>query len=180
MRFETDRLLLRTLEASDLPILKDYLVRNRPFLSEWEPIRTEEHFKDETLMGIIQNEAIGNENKTLLSLYLFPRDEEKIIGNVVLSNIVRGPFQSCFLGYKLDEMAINKGFITEAVKKVIEIAFETYELHRIEASIMPKNIRSIRVVEKLGFEYEGLSKKYLKINGEWEDHAHYAILNSNI
>lgn len=85
-----------------------------------------------------------------------------------------------FLGYRLDYKEINNGYMTEAVKKLIEVAFKEYNLHRIEGNIIPTNKSSIRVVEKLGFVCEGLSTKYLKINGKWEDHMHYVILNEEL
>ncbi len=67
--------------------------------------------------------------------------------------------------------------MSEAVARVADIAFNDLRLHRIEANIMPRNKRSIQVVEKNGFIYEGVSKRYLRINGNWEDHAHYVLLN---
>jgi ribosomal-protein-alanine N-acetyltransferase len=72
------------------------------------------------------------------------------------------------------------GYMTEAVKKGIEIMFQDYGLHRIEASIMPRNIRSLKVTQKLGFQEEGLSPQYLKINGKWEDHLHMVLLNHDM
>ena len=87
---------------------------------------------------------------------------------------------SCHLGYKLDKDHINKGFMTEAVKKGIEIIFNEYRLHRIEANIMPHNRGSARVVEKLGFYNEGLARQYLKINNNWEDHIHWVLLNDKV
>jgi [ribosomal protein S5]-alanine N-acetyltransferase len=65
------------------------------------------------------------------------------------------------------------------VRLVVGYAFEVLKLHRIEAGVMPHNIGSIRVLEKTGFHKEGLSKKNVKINGKWEDHLHFAIVNSN-
>jgi [ribosomal protein S5]-alanine N-acetyltransferase len=84
------------------------------------------------------------------------------------------------LGYKLDKDEINKGYITEALQKGIEIIFNEYQLHRIEAPIMPRNEASIRVVKKLGFENEGIAKKLLKVNGKWEDHMRWVLLNDKI
>ena len=72
---------------------------------------------------------------------------------------------------------LNRGYITEALRCAIEYAFAQLKLHRIEANIIPRNARSRRVVEKLGFEPEGLARKYLKINGVWEDHLHFVIFN---
>ncbi len=70
--------------------------------------------------------------------------------------------------------------MTEAVRKGITVMFENYGLHRVEANIMPKNQRSLKVVEKLGFHNEGLALKYLKINGKWEDHIHMVLLNKSM
>jgi len=112
--------------------------------------------------------------------WLFKKEDqmlEKPLGTLALTNIIRGVFKSCFLGYKMDEDEINKGYMTEAIKALVKIAFSELNLHRIEANIMPRNERSIRVVEKCGFINEGLAKKYLKINGIWEDHYHMVILN---
>jgi ribosomal-protein-alanine N-acetyltransferase len=65
------------------------------------------------------------------------------------------------------------------VRLIVDYAFEVLKLHRIEAGVMPHNIGSIRVLEKAGFHKEGLSKKNVKINGRWEDHLHFAIVNPN-
>ena len=178
--YKTKRLSLRTLSVSDFPLLKDYLLRNRTFFTPWEPLRPDSYFEETVILARIEDEIKAASNQSLVSLYISQIGEDRIIGNVTLSNIVRGPFQSCYMGYKLDETEIHKGYITEAVEKVIEIAFDELTLHRIEANIMPRNFRSIRVVEKLGFVYEGLSKSYLKINGIWEDHMHYVLLNKSM
>jgi [ribosomal protein S5]-alanine N-acetyltransferase len=70
--------------------------------------------------------------------------------------------------------------MTEAVRKGIDIMFNDYKLHRIEANVIPRNARSLKVVRKLGFREEGLAKDYLKINGIWEDHIHMVLLNENM
>lgn len=67
--------------------------------------------------------------------------------------------------------------MTELISWMVTYGFETLHLHRIEASVMPKNERSLRVLEKNGFEREGLAKKYLRINGVWEDHIHMVKIN---
>ncbi len=80
----------------------------------------------------------------------------------------------------MDGQILNKGYMTEAIEKGISIMFSGYKLHRIEANVIPRNKRSLRVVEKLGFKHEGFSPKYLKINGVWEDHERFAILNPEV
>ena len=92
-------------------------------------------------------------------------------------NIIRVAFLSCHLGYKLDKDEINQGYMTEALERAKDIIFDEFGLHRIEANIIPRNTRSMRVVQKLGFHEEGLAYRYLRINGKWEDHVHMALLN---
>jgi ribosomal-protein-alanine N-acetyltransferase len=117
----------------------------------------------------------------MLRLWIFKKDDpSKVIGTIALDNIIRGPFLSCFLGYRLDRDNINQGYTTEALGELIRIAFEDMGLHRLEANIMPRNQRSLRVVEKLGFVDEGLSRDYLKINEKWEDHIHMVLLNKDL
>ncbi|MFL6517591.1 MAG: GNAT family N-acetyltransferase, partial [Bacillus sp. (in: firmicutes)] len=101
----------------------------------------------------------------------------QLIGDIDLTGVLRGAVQSCYIGYSLDQEQNGKGFMTEAVKLVIEYAFKHLHLHRIVAGVMPRNIGSIRVLEKAGFEKEGIARKNVKINGKWEDHVTFSILN---
>ena len=176
-KYTTDRLILRRLKNNESYLLLDYIQRNRAFFEKWEPLRDQSYYSIESVNTALENENKSFKKKNSLCLYIFNKNEKNIIGNVCLTNIIYGVFQSCFLGYKLDEAEINQGKITEALKKIIEIAFKEYHLHRIEANIMPGNIRSLKVIKKLGFTEEGLSRKYLKINGKWEDHLHFVLLN---
>lgn len=153
----------------------DYCLRNRTFLEEWEPVREEEFYTSEFQLKQLRNDM---ECKEFFRLWILKKgNEEKIIGALRFTNIMRGAFLSCFLGYKLDEKEINHGYMTESIKKGTEIVFQDFGLHRIEANIMPKNKRSLRVAEKAGFYKEGLSYRYLKINGKWADHIHMVLLN---
>ncbi|MHB8130603.1 MAG: GNAT family N-acetyltransferase [Mobilitalea sp.] len=176
--YETERLFLRILDRNDAVAVLDYYTRNKDFLKEWEPTRSEEFYTK-----IFQREQLENEfqkihDRNSLRLWIYKKnDEKKIIGTISFTDITAGCFQSCRLGYKLDWREINHGYISEAIQKGIDIIFNDYGLHRIEANIMPKNTRSLWVVEKLGFKNEGLAKQYLMINGRWEDHIHMVLLN---
>ncbi len=179
--YNTERLILKVLDGSSSQIVLDYYLRNRSFLEEWEPVRSEEFYTKEYQEQQLENDLSMIKDKTLLRLWIFKRNEEsRVIGTIGFSNIVWVTFLSCFLGYKLDKDEINKGYMTEAVNKGIEIMFCEYGLHRIEANIIPKNKRSLRVTEKLGFYNEGTALKYLKINGIWEDHIHMVLLNDKV
>ena len=180
MYYLTQRLILRTLEIDEANLCLDYLVRNKDFLANWEPKRNEEYYTLKNAEKILHQKIFENETKKGVHLFLFLKDEKNLIGSISISNILWGAFLSCFLGYKLDKDFTNKGYMTEGIEEVISICFNDYKLHRIEANIIPRNAASIRVVEKLGFEYEGTSKKYLEINGVWEDHHHYVLLNESV
>jgi RimJ/RimL family protein N-acetyltransferase len=113
----------------------------------------------------------------MLPLWIFLKDDPtRIVGKVVLSQIVRGVFHSCFLGYKLDGALQGRGYATEAVRRVMDVAFHELRLHRIEAHVIPRNVRSVKLLERLGFQAEGYGPKYLKIHGIWEDHLHFAFV----
>jgi len=179
--YETERLILKVLDKTYASLVLDYYLRNKAFLDPWEPLKNEEFYTEEYHENKLNTDLIDIKNGNSLRLWIFKKDDNnKIIGAVGFSNIVRGVFLSCHLGYKLDKYEINNGYMTEAIQKGIDIIFNEYNLHRIEANIIPRNKASIRVVEKLGFYNEGLAYKYLKINGKWEDHIHMVLLNDKV
>ena len=99
-----------------------------------------------------------------------------MVGIVSVSEIVTGSFQSAYLGYYGFEPHAGKGLMSEAVRLVIDHAFRTLKLHRLEANIQPGNRASIALVKRLGFKREGYSPRYLKIGGRWQDHERWAVL----
>jgi [ribosomal protein S5]-alanine N-acetyltransferase len=182
-QYETERLYLNVLDESCSHQVLDYYIRNREFLNEWDPVRCDEFYNLDYQREQLKKDMISFEAENQLRLWLLKKssgETDRIIGSIAFSNIVRGAFLSCHLGYKLDKDELNKGYITEAIKKGIDIVFKDFKLHRIEANIMPKNKASLRVVEKLGFYNEGLAYKFLKINGKWEDHIHMVLLNEEV
>lgn len=183
LELHTERLTLKLLDESFAERLLAYQLRNREFWHEWNPLTPDTFYTLEAQRERLQADLALLRAGQGLRLYLFRRGDPEfaqIVGDLGLNNIVRGSFQSCHLGYKLDVGAINQGYITEALRRAIAYAFDDLKLHRIEANVMPYNARSRRVVEKLGFEEEGLARKYLKINGRWQDHIHYVILNEAV
>ena len=181
--FETERLVLKVLDESYAELVLDYFNRNREHLSKFDPLRSEKFYKVENRRKALEQELIDINNGNQLRLWIFKKtdmDFKKIIGTICFSHIVKGFFLSCYVGYSIDNRETNKGYITEVLKKGIDIMFNEYKLHRIEATVMPKNIPSIKVLEKLNFKNEGLSIKYQKINGKWEDHIRMVLLNSTV
>jgi [ribosomal protein S5]-alanine N-acetyltransferase len=180
IKLYTDRLVLRTIDHTFAARCLDYVVRNREFFEPWNPAVDETFYTLAFQAGRLKLDRELRSQERAMRLWLFNRGDhgfERIVGDLAFSNIVRGAFQSCHLGYKIDRAESSRGLMTEALARAIGYAFETLKLHRIEANIMPRNARSRRVVEKLGFVNEGLSRKYLKIAGVWEDHLHYVLLN---
>ncbi len=160
--YETDRLILKTIDTTYTKQVLEYYVRNKDFLKAFEPERPAVFYEPLFHKKSIKREMDLIGDLSMLRLWLFKKEDlksQKTIGTLAFSNIVRGCFKSCFLGYKLDKDELRKGYMTEALQKGISIMFDEYELHRIEANIMPRNTASIGLVKGLGFENEGLSKK---------------------
>lgn len=99
----------------------------------------------------------------------------EICGVMNLSEVVRGSFQSAYLGYYALAPHAGKGLMSLGLGLVLDRAFGDLGLHRVEANIQPKNRRSIELVKRAGFRCEGLSLRYLKIGGRWRDHERWAI-----
>ncbi len=181
LQLRTPRLLLKSGSDVTAEAVLDYFLRNKEFLTEWEVLRQPEFYTVETQKQMLDEDNANIERGQLVKLWLYKAEEpERVIGSVALSNIVRGVFLSCHLGYRLDGEEEGKGYMTEAVKELTAYAFQKLGLHRIEANIMPRNIASLKVTEKLGFYHEGLAKQYLRINGRWEDHIHMVLLNTEM
>lgn len=175
---ETKRLMLSPARLGYAGLCADFYKRNARFLSAFEPVRDVEFYTRESQQMILLEEIAAAKEKEAAPFYLFRKDKpDFLIGKISLNNMVWGGFCSCFMGYKMDEACINRGYMTEAVEAVVKYGFETLGLHRIEANVMPRNARSLRVLEKCGFVNEGISRRYLRINGVWEDHVHMVLLN---
>jgi len=179
-RYDSERLYLRILKPRQGQEVLEYYKRNQSFLAEWEPGQPRDFYTLSYHKRKLNNEYNMFKDNSLVRFWIFRKEDNKLIGNLCYSNIVMGNFKSCFLGYKLDKDEINKGYMTEAIKRTVEIMFEDFGLHRIEANVIPRNARSLKVMEKLKFEQEGFSKRYLEINGRWEDHIHFAVYNDEM
>ncbi len=111
-------------------------------------------------------------------LYLEPSTE--IIGTFNISGVTRGFFHSAYLGYEVFAPHQSKGYMTQGVQLIIDLAFKKMNLHRLEANIQPHNENSIKLVSRAGFTKEGFSKNYLNIGGQgWKDHERWALINDN-
>lgn len=113
------------------------------------------------------------------AFFIWINEPRELVGVVNLSEIVHGPFRSAYLGYYAFVPYAGRGLMKDGLAQVITHAFTTMKLHRLEANIQPDNRTSKALVKKLGFRREGLSPRYLKINGRWRDHERWAILSED-
>jgi len=175
----TERLLLRLLEPEEGGLLITYLDENREHLAPWEPTRTEKYYStDFCELEIKKNQAGFFQGHSLkLAAFFKELPEGPVVGVCNFTNIIRGVFQACFLGYSIHHKYEGKGLMYEALEAGIDFVFEKLKLHRIQANYMPHNERSAKLLQKLGFQREGYAKDYLKIAGNWEDHILTAKIN---
>lgn len=178
MLLENNRLQLMPAAPALSEQVCDYYCRNREFLTPYDPLREAIFFtEDYHRLLLSQDEAMAQCGRGYRFYIRLAEAPDRVVGTIALSNIVMGAFRSCFLGYKLDQTCTNRGYMTEAIRLVTEYAFGELRLHRIEANVMPWNQASLRVVEKNGYQPEGLAREYLYINGRWEDHLHMVKRN---
>ncbi|MGB4657821.1 MAG: GNAT family protein, partial [Mobilitalea sp.] len=104
---------------------------------------------------------------------------DEIVGSICFQNISGSPYHSCNIGYKFSHKFLRHGYALESINKAIEIVFNQYHIHRIEAYIMAGNEPSLRLIERLNFKYEGISHSYALVNGTWSDHERFALINQN-
>lgn len=171
------RVLLRPLVAADFPAWREVRRRNAEWLTKWEPSRppgAPDVIEDREAFTIRCNAR--QRERQLGSGYGFGIFVDgEFSGEINLSAVQRGPFQSGSIGYWIDESNAGNGYTPEAVVVLAKYCFEELRLHRLEIAIVPRNAASRRVVEKLGLREEGITKGFLEINGTWEDHVRYGV-----
>lgn len=124
--------------------------------------------------------AVGRRARLGTSLPFAVRVEGRLAGQVTIDNIVRGVLRAGYLGYWIDQAVAGRGMASLAVALVCDHAFGPVGLHRVQADIRPENGPSQRLVERLGFQREGLLRRYLDIDGDWRDHLAYALLAEDL
>ncbi|WP_163103428.1 GNAT family N-acetyltransferase [Peribacillus alkalitolerans] len=176
---KNQNIYIRLLTASDASDLLRLEMNNKVFFRKYSIERPNDYFTLDYQTDLI-NQKIEKANQDgEYNFGIFIDNTNELIGTIGLFHILRGSLQRAIVGYHLSQDHNGKGYATEAVKSVVDYAFNTLQLHRIEAGVMPYNIGSMRVLEKAGFQIEGINKKNVKINGKWEDHNLLAILNPN-
>lgn len=178
--FQTTRLLLKFPEKREADLIAAYYQKNQNYLQPFEPKRLPSFYTTAHWVNQIELTQSDFLNQRKISLLIFEKANPKtVIGVINFNHWVQGAFQSCILGFSLDEEFQGQGYMKEALFVAIESIFNEYNLHRIEANYMPRNQRSEKLLLQLGFEKIGLASQYLNINGTWEDHMLTQKRNSN-
>ncbi|MDB5834085.1 MAG: ribosomal protein S5P -alanine acetyltransferase [Caballeronia sp.] len=175
---KTERVVLRPAGSQYTGALLIYRLTNRAHLDRWEPLREDAFFTMQAAnerMALMESAMAAG---TALHLLIFTSERRNVlIGDCHFTNIVRGSFQACHLGYSIDQHYEGRGLMREALVAALGFIFDAYRLHRVMASYRPENDRSGRLLASLGFEHEGLAKAYLKIDGQWADHVLTSLVN---
>ncbi len=149
---------------------------SREFLVPWEPSWA----TDELSKGAFRRRLKKYQRETRLdsayAFFVFRTEDNALLGGCTLSNVRRGVTQCCALGYWVGERFARQGYMFDAVRALVPFIFKTLGLHRIEAACLPSNDPSKSLLGKVGFREEGLARRYLQINGEWQDHVLFALL----
>lgn len=171
---QQDNLVLRPLKLRDKKEWTKLRQRNQNWFQQWESTVPDE-FSDgkASFYQIVKNLRV--EAKAQRSLPFVMEIDKKIAGQITVANINYGSTRSAYIGYWIAEEFAGKGYTPLAVAMAIDHCFEVLKLHRLEITIRPENLKSLRVVEKLGLRSEGLRPKYLHIDGDWRDHLVFAI-----
>ncbi|CAB4326305.1 MULTISPECIES: GNAT family protein [unclassified Brucella] len=167
------------------PVMSDYTSwaslreQSRAFLTPWEPTWPDDDLTRSAFRYRIRHYQDESSAGTGYPFFIFRNSDNRIVGGITIGNIHRGVGQNGVVGYWSGAPFAGKGYMTEALSLVIPFAFDQLRLHRLEAACIPHNVRSIRLLEKAGFQREGLLRSYLKINGFWQDHLLLALIESD-
>jgi|SRR5680860_90957 len=176
---ESERVMLRTPQMSDFPAWAELRASSREFLMPWEPLWAPDELSRASFRRRVRHYMRDLREDVGYALFIHDAVTSELVGGLTLCNVRRGVTQSCTLGYWVGADYANQGYMTAAVRVVVPFVFDSLELHRLEAACLPNNTASMRLLERTGFKQEGLARRYLRINGIWQDHLLYALLDSD-
>jgi [ribosomal protein S5]-alanine N-acetyltransferase len=174
-RLDGQQVAIRAFRLSDVEELVALRVANRAFNTPFEPRRSDGFFTPAGQRAEIVRDRDEWAADRMYAFAIVDRSSERIHGRVSLANIVRGAWDNATMGYFVDEAVNGHGFATEAVGLALRFAFGPARLHRVQAAVMPHNLRSARVLAKNGLRKEGFAPRYLRLAGGWRDHDLFAI-----
>ena len=176
---ETPRLVLRASDPAFAAAAADFYRRNRDAHARWNPPLGEAMFTADGQRERLADTAAAATLGTGIGWWLFAPGEPGVaLGQIHFSQIARRAFCNAMLGYAIDAGHEGRGLMREALAAALADAFSPrVNLHRVQANVRPENTRSLGLLERLGFEREGLAREYLFIDGAWRDHVMTALRN---
>jgi ribosomal-protein-alanine N-acetyltransferase len=174
-----DSVTLRAPQMVDFPEWAALRELSRDFLTPWEPIWPADDLTRGAFRRRVRRYAEDLRTDQAYAFFIFRKADNALIGGLTLANVRRGVAQAGSLGYWMGAPYAGRGHMTSAVQALVPFAFGPLRLHRLEAACIPSNVASIRLLEKTGFVREGVARQYLCINGLWQDHLLYALLNAD-
>lgn len=176
VRLDAETTAIRPLAVADAEEYAAAVIANRHHTEPWEPVHPASHYSVAGQRETLRRDVEAWELGTGYAFAVLDRTtDDAIIGRIALGNVVRGAWRNATLGYWVAADAGGRGHATEAARLICAFAFERAGLHRVQPAVIPRNRRSIRVVEKAGFRHEGRALRYLNIAGRWEDHDIFAM-----
>ncbi len=167
------------------PVMGDFAAwaalraQSREFLVPWEPIWPADDLTRAAFRRRMKRQEEEMVRDETYPFFIFREADDVLLGGLTLGHIRRGVAQTGTLGYWTGEPFASKGYMSRAVRAVCRFAFGNLALHRVEAACLLHNEASMRVLQRCGFKYEGEARSYLRINGEWQDHRLFALLESD-
>lgn len=167
------------------PALKDFAAwvalraESRRFIEPWEPLWPADDLTRSAFRYRIRRHVRDARADVAYAFFACCGTTGQLVGGLTLSNVRRGVAQSASLGYWIGERFARQGYMTAAVSALLPFAFDQLKLHRVEAACIPTNRASIALLTRCGFTEEGLARRYLRINGIWQDHLLFAVLESD-
>lgn len=171
---------LRTPQINDYLAWAELRAQSREFLTPWEPTWSSSELTKISFRRRLKHYARDLREDLGYAFFLFRSKDDVLLGGLTLSNVRRGVTQACTLGYWVGAPYAGHGAMTAGVKAIIPFVFDSLRLHRLEAACLPHNEASRRLLERAGFTREGLARRYLKINGIWQDHLLYALVDGDL
>ena len=171
-----DGIYLRPAVSGDFSAWVRLRSESREFLTPWEPVWPEDDLTRAAFRRRLRRQSDEMARDEAFSFLIFDAGVDTLMGGLTLGGIRRGVAQSGTLGYWMGAPHAGKGRMTRAVTAAVRFGFSTLRLHRIEAACLSENVASQTLLERNGFQREGLARAYLRINGAWRDHLLYALV----
>ncbi|WP_241829536.1 MULTISPECIES: GNAT family N-acetyltransferase [unclassified Salinivibrio] len=176
-RLSVDELRIDAISHEDVTRVVQYFQRNRDFLAPWEPERAAGFYTEQGWKRRVLQLMELQKHQLAYYFLIAKQDSPHVLGVISYTSVMQYPSYSCTVGYSLDKAAQGQGIMRRALAATNQWLFDNVHIHRVCASYMPCNQRSAKVLEAVGFEYEGRARDYLLINGRWEDHILMAHIN---